>query len=158
MVAAAAVALIGGVTVGSAQAQVVPRHGIVAPQAAPLGGPPDWGVHAAPPGRPWPVAAAATASDTRDMGVQAHPNGVATPKYETCTVITADGVNIRRSPWGTVIGTAYHTDKVSDRISAEWDPAGNEWIQLVDYTRGNILGYVFGAYVSENNTPWWQCP
>jgi hypothetical protein len=92
------------------------------------------------------------------MGARAQPNAVAHPNWETCTVITADGVNIRQSAWGTVIGTASHTDKVSNRVNATWDGAGEEWIQLVDYTRGNILGWVIARYVSENSTPWWQCP
>jgi hypothetical protein len=158
MVAAAAVTLTGGVAVGSAQAQSMPRHSSVTPQVTQLSGPP-WGIaHSAPPGKPWPVTAATAAPDTRDMGARAQPNGAAKPNWQTCTVITADAVNIRQSPWGTVIGTAFHTDKVSDRVNAAWDGAGEEWIQLVDYTRGNTLGWVIARYVSENNTPWWQCP
>lgn len=167
MVAAAAATMIGGVAVGSAEAQSMPRHGSVTPQVTQQGGP-DWGTAhsgppwraapSAPPGRPWPVTASATAPNTRDMGARAQPSGVAKPNWETCNVITADNVNIRRSAWGTVIGTAYHTDKISQVIDATWDGAGKEWVELVDYTQGNIMGWVIERFVSENNTPWWQCP
>ena len=76
----------------------------------------------------------------------------ARPQYEYCTRITADNVNIRRFPWGSVIGTANHTDSTSYELAVQWDDAGQEWAELIDYTDNNTLGWIFGAYV---NT--WLC-
>lgn len=149
VVAAAAATLIGGIAAGSAQAQSMPRHAGQTSQAQPVSGP-DWGV-AAPPGKPWPVTAA------RGVDVRAQPNGVP-GNIPTCNVITGDGVNIRRSAWGTVIGTANHRDAISEIITTTWDGAGEPWYEIVDYTQGNKLGFVIGRYVSIHNTPWYACP
>jgi hypothetical protein len=132
MVTAAAVALIGGVTASSAQAQqrdgihahtqVAPRHDGREIEAAP---------------------------NTRDMGVRANPDPCSGDDWSK---ITADDVNIRRQPWGTVIGHADHTDSVSNPISSTVDPGGGRWVQLVDYTRDNVLGYIYEAYVYSHST------
>lgn len=138
MVAAAAGTLLGGVAVGSAQAQqmVRPNSTTAAVQSQ--------------------ATQQTTQPNTRDMRARARPNTAVKPSYPTCTKITADGVNIRRTQWGTVIGTAYHTDDVSNWIDEGYDGAGNYWYELVDYTQGNTMGWVFGQYV-DTNVPWWNC-
>ena len=78
----------------------------------------------------------------------AKPN---TPLRPLWAAITADGVNIRQAPWGTVLAIANHTDSVSNPIDETVDPAGNAWFELIDYTQRNTLGWVFGQYVSYGN-------
>jgi hypothetical protein len=87
----------------------------------------------------------------------AKPNTAARPADDTCTQIVADGVNIRRTPWGTVIGTANHTDLVSNPIDYATEPDGSYWKELVDYSDGNVLGWVIGTYVTEG-IPADECP
>jgi hypothetical protein len=132
MVTAAAVALIGGVAAGAAQAQVMPRHSSVS--ASP---------HAT-------QQTSSVSTNTRDMGARAKPHTAAKPLDDTCTQIIGTGVNIRRTPWGTVIGTANSWDRVSDPIAWQQEPDGTFWVQLIDYTAGNTMGWIIGTYVSED--------
>lgn len=87
----------------------------------------------------------------------AKPSTVARPADDTCTQIVADDVNIRRTPWGTVIGTANHTDLVSNPIDYVTEPDGSYWKELVDYSDGNVLGWIIGTYVIEG-IPADECP
>ena len=134
MVTAAAVALVGGVAAGSAEAQSSSiQHGnpILTP--------------------PTTQHSDSTATpNTRDMGdAREKPNTTPKSAQQVCTYITGDDVNIRRTPWGTVIGHAYRTDHVSNWIDQS-GVAGNYWIELVDYDQGYVLGWVNGAYVDLN--------
>lgn len=53
-------------------------------------------------------------------------------------------MNILRTPWRTVIGTANHTDLVSNTIDYATEPDGSYRKELVDYSDGNVGGGLSG--------------